>query len=43
MNTEEMRGAILDMVTRTQNPEKIRNIYFFVYYFLSEREDGCYE
>lgn len=42
MNTEEMRSVILDMVTHTQNQEKIRNIYYFVVFLLTERE-GVYE
>ena len=40
MNTDEMRSVILDMVARTQNQEKIRNIYFFVVFLLTEREGG---
>lgn len=42
MNTEEMRGVILDMVAHTNSQEKIRNIYYFVVFLLTERE-GVYE
>lgn len=40
MNTEEMRNVILNMVAHTNSQEKIRNIYYFVVFLLTEREGG---